>query len=289
MIEIIRPINNNNKELLYNKKYENIIYDLFNISFKQLLLKDIESSVKKAALNAVASCLCYFADILSNKLDNTLSILFSKLQNVTRQTTLECFSKLAKSPLKINLNKISNQLLKEQLNFLKHKVDDGLPLRKASFQCLDTLLDNTSHKMDLFEYIRYLRNGINDESHDIQMLTYQILTRLPTFHGSNIVGALDTLPNDLMKGIKGKMNEAKGNKDPERAKDILGYIMIYYSSDENENNEVINNNNNNNNLDMDNHKNINKKYNNNNNSDEYIYNTHFCLCFVLLFFSFFFL
>ena len=45
----------------------------------------------------------------------------------------------------------------------KHKVDDGLPLRKASFQCLDTLLDNTPYKMDLFEYIKYLRNGINDE------------------------------------------------------------------------------------------------------------------------------
>jgi len=30
-----------------------------------------------------------------------------------------------------------------------------------------------------------------------------------------------TLPGDLMKGIKSKMNEAKGSKDSERAKDIL--------------------------------------------------------------------
>merc|ERR1712176_1091567 len=103
----------------------------------------------------------------------------------------------------------------------KHKVDDGLPLRKAAFSCLDSLLDSTPHKIDLFEFIKFLRNGLVDESPDIQMLTYQIFYKVGTFHGSAIVGVLDTLPTDLMKGIKQKMNEAKGNKDSERAKDIL--------------------------------------------------------------------
>merc|ERR1712039_301236 len=76
-------------------------------------------------------------------------------------------------------------------------------------------------KIDLFEFIKFLRNGLIDDSPDIQMLSYQIFTKLGTFHGSAIVGCLDTLPSDLMKGIKQKMNEAKGNKDSERAKDIL--------------------------------------------------------------------
>merc|ERR1712244_216613 len=95
--------------------------------------------------------------------------------------------------------------------------------RKAAFSCLDSLLDSTAvfHKLDLFEFVKYLRNGLVDESPDIQMLTYQIFYKVGTFHGAAIVGVLDTLPTDLMKGIKAKMNEAKGSKDSERAKDIL--------------------------------------------------------------------
>jgi len=103
----------------------------------------------------------------------------------------------------------------------KHRVDDGLPMRKAAFTCMDSLLDSTPHKIDLFEFIKFLKNGLVDESPDIQMLTYQIFYKVGTFHGAAIVGVLDTLPTDLMKGIKAKMNEAKGTKDSERAKDIL--------------------------------------------------------------------
>jgi len=118
---------------------------------------------------------------------------------------------------------VTNQdLIREvDLGPFKHRVDDGLPLRKAAFTCMDSLLDSTPHKIDLFEFIKFLRNGLVDESPDIQMLTYQIFYKVGTFHGAAIVGVLDTLPTDLMKGIKAKMNEAKGTKDSERAKDIL--------------------------------------------------------------------
>jgi len=118
---------------------------------------------------------------------------------------------------------VTNQdLIREvDLGPFKHRVDDGLPLRKAAFTCMDSLLDSTPHKIDLFEFVKYLKNGLVDESPDIQMLTYQIFYKVGTFHGAAIVGVLDELPTDLMKGIKAKMNEAKGTKDSERAKDIL--------------------------------------------------------------------
>merc|ERR1712029_494365 len=118
---------------------------------------------------------------------------------------------------------VTNQSLIREVDLgpFKHRVDDGLPLRKAAFSCLDSLLDSTPHKIDLFEFVKYLKNGLVDESPDIQMLTYQIFYKVGTFHGAAIVGVLDELPTDLMKGIKAKMNEAKGTKDSERAKDIL--------------------------------------------------------------------
>merc|ERR1712130_500889 len=91
---------------------------------------------------------------------------------------------------------VTNQdLIREvDLGPFKHRVDDGLPLRKAAFTCMDSLLDSTPHKIDLFEFIKYLKNGLVDESPDIQMLTYQIFYKVGTFHGAAIVGVLDTLP-----------------------------------------------------------------------------------------------
>jgi len=115
-----------------------------------------------------------------------------------------------------------DSLIREvDLGPFKHRVDDGLPLRKAAFQCMDTLLDACPMLLELDEYCKYLKNGINDESPDINMQTYQILTRLAATQGARIIQCLEEMPTDLMKGIKGKMQEAKNNKDGERAKDIL--------------------------------------------------------------------
>merc|ERR1719361_502642 len=61
---------------------------------------------------------------------------------------------------------VTNESLIREVDLgpFKHRVDDGLPLRKAAFSCLDSLLDSTPHKIDLFEFIKFLRNGLVDES-----------------------------------------------------------------------------------------------------------------------------
>jgi len=125
-------------------------------------------------------------------------------------------------PIIYNATITNKDLIREvDLGPFTHKVDDGLPLRKAAFQCLDTLLESVSHSLDLLEFLKFLANGIKDESPDINMLSYQILARLGQNHGNQIVDGLEELPDPLMESIKGKMNDAKGNKDGERAKDIL--------------------------------------------------------------------
>ena len=166
-----------------------------------------------------------FLKTFSNSSEN---LLVKRQTTLTINTILRVNSGLIILELDIILpiiysGTITNESLIREVDLgpFKHRVDDGLPLRKACFQCLETLLDCTPHKIDLFEFIKYLKNGLCDESPDIQMLTYQIFYKVGTFHGAAIVGVLDTLPSDLMKGIKSKMNQAKGNKDSERAKDIL--------------------------------------------------------------------
>lgn len=46
----------------------------------------------------------------------------------------------------------------------KHTVDDGLELRKAAFECVDTLLDGCLHQMNPSSFIiPYLRSGLDGE------------------------------------------------------------------------------------------------------------------------------
>ena len=90
----------------------------------------------------------------------------------------------------------------------KHRVDDGLPLRKAAYQLLDTLID-TPHRIDIQEFIKVVMNGVKDED-DIAILTYQILYKLAVYHGAAFLQQIDEIPNLVMKGIRDKLKEAKG-------------------------------------------------------------------------------
>ena len=42
----------------------------------------------------------------------------------------------------------------------KHKIDDGLELRKAAFECMDVLLDNCVDRLDFQAFISHLESGL---------------------------------------------------------------------------------------------------------------------------------
>lgn len=59
----------------------------------------------------------------------------------------------------------------------KHSVDDGLDLRKAAFECMYTLLGTCLDRLDVFEFLRHVEDGLRDH-YDIKMLTYLMCARL---------------------------------------------------------------------------------------------------------------
>ena len=74
----------------------------------------------------------------------------------------------------------------------KHKVDDGLPLRKAAFSCMDTLLETAASRIDVGAFLPRLEGGLKDHD-DVQMLAHQILSKLCALSPGAITGAADTL------------------------------------------------------------------------------------------------
>lgn len=59
----------------------------------------------------------------------------------------------------------------------KHKVDDGLEIRNAAYECMYTLLNTCLDKIDVYGFLDRVRVGLDDQ-HDIKMLAYLMLIRL---------------------------------------------------------------------------------------------------------------
>jgi len=77
-----------------------------------------------------------------------------------------------------NETKIRKELIREvEMGPFKHTVDDGLDLRKAAFECMYTLLDSCLDRIDIFEFLNHVEEGLKDH-YDIKMLTYLMLVRL---------------------------------------------------------------------------------------------------------------
>ena len=69
------------------------------------------------------------------------------------------------------------ELIREvEMGPFKHEVDDGLDLRKAAFECMYTLLDTCIDRLDIFEYLNHVIDGLKDH-YDIKMLTYLMVAR----------------------------------------------------------------------------------------------------------------
>lgn len=70
------------------------------------------------------------------------------------------------------------ELIREvEMGPFKHSVDDGLDLRKAAFECMYTLLGTCLDRLDVFEFLRHVEDGLRDH-YDIKMLTYLMCARL---------------------------------------------------------------------------------------------------------------
>ncbi|KAG6611372.1 putative Cullin-associated NEDD8-dissociated protein [Phytophthora cinnamomi] len=102
----------------------------------------------------------------------------------------------------------------------KHKVDDGLPLRKAAYSCVDTLIQVLPQQLDISLFFDQLKRGLGDQD-DIQMLSHQILIKICYVQPGSIVGALDSLIDPLEKTINKKVKEDQVGPEVERVKDLI--------------------------------------------------------------------
>ncbi|ELW67022.1 Cullin-associated NEDD8-dissociated protein 1 [Tupaia chinensis] len=68
-----------------------------------------------------------------------------------------------------NETKVRKELIREvEMGPFKHTVDDGLDIRKAAFECMYTLLDSCLDRLDIFEFLNHVEDGLKDH-YDIKV------------------------------------------------------------------------------------------------------------------------
>lgn len=96
-----------------------------------------------------------------------------------------------------NETKVRKELIREvEMGPFKHTLDDGLDIRKAAFECMYTLLDSCLDRLDIFEFLNHVEDGLKDH-YDIKMLTYLMLVRLAHLCPSAVLQRLDRLVEPL--------------------------------------------------------------------------------------------
>lgn len=135
-------------------------------------LQDPDLNVRRVALVAFNSAAHNKPSLIRDLLDNMLPQLY-------------------------NETKVRRELIREvEMGPFKHTVDDGLDIRKAAFECMYTLLDSCLDRLDIFEFLNHVEDGLKDH-YDIKMLTYLMLVRLATLCPNAVLQRLDRLIEPL--------------------------------------------------------------------------------------------
>jgi hypothetical protein len=83
--------------------------------------------------------------------------------------------KLRKSlvSLKFIITHLLFDFIQVEMGPFKHEVDDGLDLRKAAFECMYTLLDTCVDRLDIFEFLSHVQDGLKDH-YDIKVRFFNL-------------------------------------------------------------------------------------------------------------------
>ncbi|KAL0583759.1 hypothetical protein ABG067_006314 [Albugo candida] len=178
------------------EKHESVIKLVFNEA-KPLLaaLNDNDYLICRAALMTLNAFLHHYPDLVCDYVKDLMAL-------VMRTLSIKCERVVDLGPF-------------------KHKVDDGVAVRKAGFLCFETTL--TSHAYDLIEcqvFQSVIERGLDDQE-DIQMQCHGIISKLCQVKPICVVQSLSVILTALQKTINKNVNEDHIGTQLERTKDVI--------------------------------------------------------------------
>lgn len=186
------------------EKIDSVLYP--EISSFLMLIKDQDRHVRRAAVLALS--------IAGHNKPNLIKGLLPELL-----------------PLLYDQTVIKKELIRTvDLGPFKHTVDDGLELRKAAFECVDTLLDNCLDQLNPSSFIvPYLKSGLDDH-YDVKMPCHLILSKLADKCPSSVLAVLDSLVDPLQKTVNFRPKQDAVKQEVDRNEDMIRSALRAISS-----------------------------------------------------------
>ncbi|KAM3271960.1 hypothetical protein ACQJBY_042269 [Aegilops geniculata] len=176
-------------------KIDAIMYS--EISTFLMLIKDSDRHVRRAAVLALSTAAHNKPNLIKGLLPELLPLLYD--QTVVKQELIRTVD----------------------LGPFKHVVDDGLELRKAAFECVDTLLDSCLDQLNPSSFIvSFLLSGLGDH-YDVKMPCHLILSKLADKCPSAVLAVLDSLVEPLEKTIVHRPKGDAVKQEIDRNEDMI--------------------------------------------------------------------
>eukprot|EP00246_Nothoceros_aenigmaticus_P008850 TRINITY_DN2398_c0_g2_i1.p1 TRINITY_DN2398_c0_g2~~TRINITY_DN2398_c0_g2_i1.p1 ORF type:complete len:1034 (-),score=241.13 TRINITY_DN2398_c0_g2_i1:61-2811(-) len=162
-----------------------------------LLINDEDRHVRRAAVSALSSAAHNKPELVKDLLPTLLPLLYD--QTVIKKELIRTVD----------------------LGPFKHTIDDGLELRKAAFECVDTLLDSCLDQIDPSAFISpYLISGLADH-YDVKMPCHLILSKLAEKCNSAVLAVLDHVVEPLEKTVTNKTKADAVKQEVDRNEDMI--------------------------------------------------------------------
>ncbi|RZC88476.1 hypothetical protein C5167_016279 [Papaver somniferum] len=197
------------------EKIDEIMYP--EISSFLMLIKDHDRHVRRAAVLALSTAAHNKPNLIKGLLPELLPLLYD--QTVVKMETALLQSNYTKELIRT-----------VDLGPFKHIVDDGLELRKAAFECVDTLLDSCLDQVNPSSFIvPYLKSGLDDH-YDVKMPCHLILSKLADKCPAAVLAVLDSLVDPLQKTINYKPKLDAVKQEVDRNEDMIRSALRAISS-----------------------------------------------------------
>lgn len=119
-----------------------------------------------------------------------------------------------------NETKVRKELIRQvEMGPFKHTVDDGLDLRKAAFECMYTLLETCLDRLDVFEFLNHVEDGLRDH-YDIKMLTFLLLVRVSHLRPSVVLQRVDRLVEPLRVTVQSRVKANSVKQEFEKQEEM---------------------------------------------------------------------
>lgn len=198
LVKVIRPLDSPN-----NFDFTPFTGELYQCTLVRLKAADIDQEVKERAISCMGQIICNLGDYLQGELHTCLPIFLDRLRNeITRLTTVKALTKVAGSPLRIDLRPILGEAVPILGSFLRK---NQRALKLSTLTLLDTLVRNYSSALNtdlLDKVIVELSPLLNEADLHIAQLTLTLLTSIAQLHPAALARVSDSILPEILTLVK---------------------------------------------------------------------------------------